>query len=212
MSLFLPSEGAAPGEAGPLIFYREYAILADPTTGVAATYFDNQDLTGATLTRIEPRIDSDYGAGSPSPNLGADQFSVRWTGQVLADASRDLPVLHADRRRRPAVGGRRPPRGRLDRPRRRREQRHHRAVRGPPRPDGWSSTTTAAARWPGCSGPAADTPKAVVPADHLSRPRTGLRGQYYAGITLTGPARIRPDPTVNFNWGTGFADPTSAPN
>jgi len=51
------------------------------------------------------------------------------------------------------------------------------------------------------------TPKAVVPADHLSVPRTGLRGEYFAGISLTGPPRTRPDSTVNFNWGSGFADP-----
>jgi hypothetical protein len=50
-------------------------------------------------------------------------------------------------------------------------------------------------------------PKAVVPTDHLSQPRTGLRAEYYAGITLTGPPRIRRDSTVNFTWGNGFADP-----
>ena len=88
VSPVLPSEGAAAGEGGPLIYYREYAVLAEPTTGVAATYSTTRTSTGATLTRIEPRIDSDYGAGAPSPNLGADQFSVRWTGQVLTDASR----------------------------------------------------------------------------------------------------------------------------
>lgn len=37
VSLFLPSEAAAPGEAGPLIFYREYGTPAAPTTGVPAT-------------------------------------------------------------------------------------------------------------------------------------------------------------------------------
>ena len=51
------------------------------------------------------------------------------------------------------------------------------------------------------------TPKAVVPADHLFQPSNGLTGDYFAGITLTGPAHTRTDRTVNFNWGNGFGDP-----
>ena len=206
VSLFLPSEGAAPGEAGPLIFYREYATLADPTTGVQATYFDNRDLTGSTLTRVEPRIDTDYGTGSPSPNLGADQFSVRWTGRVLADRAEtyrfytqtdDGARLWIDEV--PLVD----------------DWTDHGVVensgtialsagRHDLRMEFYDNAGAALARllW---SSP--NTPKTVVPADHLSQPQTGLRGEYYAGITLAGPARIRPDSTVNFNWGTGFADP-----
>ena len=53
----------------------------------------------------------------------------------------------------------------------------------------------------------AGTPKAVIPADHLFQPTTGLTGNYFAGITLTGPAHTRNDATVNFNWGNGFGDP-----
>jgi len=51
------------------------------------------------------------------------------------------------------------------------------------------------------------TPKAVVPADHLFQPTNGLTGDYFAGITLTGPAHTRTDRSVNFNWGNGFGDP-----
>lgn len=86
-TLFVPSEGAAPGEAGQLIYYREYATLPTPATGLSATYYDNSDFTGSTLVRTDPRIDVDFGTGPPSANLGADQFAVRWAGQVLADRS-----------------------------------------------------------------------------------------------------------------------------
>ena len=55
------------------------------------------------------------------------------------------------------------------------------------------------------SGPG--TPKAIVPADHLFQPATGLTGEYFAGITLDGTPHIRTDATVNFNWGNGFGDP-----
>ena len=51
------------------------------------------------------------------------------------------------------------------------------------------------------------TPKAVVPADHLFQPTNGVTGDYFAGITLTGPAHTRTDGSVNFNWGNGFGDP-----
>jgi len=47
----------------------------------------------------------------------------------------------------------------------------------------------------------------VVPADHLFQPTTGLTGDYFAGITLAGPAHTRLDGGVNFNWGNGFGDP-----
>jgi hypothetical protein len=55
----------------------------------------------------------------------------------------------------------------------------------------------------------AGTPKSVIPADHLFQPKNGLTGSYFAGVTLTGPAHTRRDPTVNFNWGNGFADPNA---
>lgn len=204
--LFLPSEGAAPAEGGPLIYFREYDVLADPTAGVAATYFDNQDLTGSTLTRFEPRIDLDFGNGRPAPNLGADQFSVRWAGQVLADAAQTYRFYtQTDDGARLWVDGVQL----VD------DWTDHGVVensgtialsagRHDLRMEFYDNGGSALARLLWSS---AGTPKAVVAADHLSRPRTGLLGQYFAGITLTGPARTRPDPTVNFNWGTGFADP-----
>jgi hypothetical protein len=206
VSLFLPSEGAAPGEAGPLIFYREYVTLAEPTSGVQATYFDNRDLTGSTLTRVEPRIDINYGTGSPSPNLGPDQFSVRWSARLLADRTETYRFYtQSDDGARLWVDGVLI----VD------DWTDHGVVensgtialsagRHDLHMEFYDNGGAALARllW---SSPS--TPKAVVPADHLSPPRTGLRAEYYAGITLTGTPRIRPDTTVNFNWGNGFADP-----
>jgi hypothetical protein len=206
VSLFLPSEGAAPGEGGPLIYFREYVTPADPTTGVQATYFDNRDLTGSTLTRVEPHIDVNYGSGSPSPNLGPDQFSVRWSGRVLVDRAETYRFYtQTDDGARLWVDGTLV----VD------DWTDHGVVersgtvalsagRHDLRMEFYDNGGAALARllW---SSPS--TPKAVVPADHLSPPRTGLRGEYYTGITLTGTPRIRPDTTVNFNWGNGFADP-----
>jgi glucose/arabinose dehydrogenase len=52
--------------------------------GLSATYFNNPDFTGTTVTRIDPTVDFTWGAGSPDPAIAADTFSVRWSGQVEA--------------------------------------------------------------------------------------------------------------------------------
>jgi hypothetical protein len=56
--------------------------------GLRGEYYDNvvnfSALGGNTpiLTRIDPVVNFDWGGGSPAPTIGADTFSVRWTGQV----------------------------------------------------------------------------------------------------------------------------------
>jgi hypothetical protein len=47
-------------------------------------YFDNKDLTGFKLTRIDPTVNFYWGTGSPDPSIAVDSYSVRWTGQVYA--------------------------------------------------------------------------------------------------------------------------------
>ena len=56
-------------------------------TGVRAEYFDNSDFTGKLVNRTDSTIDWDFGANSPDPGLGADNFSARWTGQLQAAVS-----------------------------------------------------------------------------------------------------------------------------
>ncbi len=55
---------------------------SDEGTGLAGEYFDNNDLTNPKLTRLDPIVDFNWGAGSPAPSIDANQFSVRWTGLV----------------------------------------------------------------------------------------------------------------------------------
>lgn len=55
--------------------------------GLRGEYFDNADLSNPQLTRVDPTVDFDWGAGSPTPAIGDDTFSVRWTGQVQPQAS-----------------------------------------------------------------------------------------------------------------------------
>jgi N-acetylneuraminic acid mutarotase len=53
--------------------------------GLTGEYFDNKDLTAPKLTRVDRTVDFAWGTGSPDPSVGAESFSVRWTGSVKAD-------------------------------------------------------------------------------------------------------------------------------
>jgi hypothetical protein len=51
-------------------------------TGLKADIYDNIDFTGTLVTRIDPTVNFDWGGGSPDPAIGAESFSIRWTGMV----------------------------------------------------------------------------------------------------------------------------------
>lgn len=51
-------------------------------TGLTGTYFDNSDLTNQFMQRVDPQVNFSWGYGAPASGMGADSFSVRWTGQV----------------------------------------------------------------------------------------------------------------------------------
>ncbi|MGH7213862.1 MAG: PA14 domain-containing protein, partial [Tepidisphaeraceae bacterium] len=52
--------------------------------GLRAIYWDNQDFTGKTVSRIDKTIDNSWGQGSPDGSIAPDTFSARWTGQIQA--------------------------------------------------------------------------------------------------------------------------------
>lgn len=58
-------------------------VIDEP--GLTATYFDNADLTGPSVTRVDPTVNFDWGSGSPHPAIGPDTFSARWTGRLVVD-------------------------------------------------------------------------------------------------------------------------------
>ena len=56
-------------------------------TGLVGSYYDshlpdNPFSGNPTLVRTDPTVDFDWGGGSPDPSIGADHFTVRWTGSV----------------------------------------------------------------------------------------------------------------------------------
>jgi len=50
--------------------------------GVRGDYYKGMDLRKLVLTRIDPQINFNWGGGAPDEAVGAEQFSVRWTGEV----------------------------------------------------------------------------------------------------------------------------------
>lgn len=55
----------------------------DGRPGLRAEYFANPRLEGApAVVRTDSNVDFDWGGGAPAAGIGADDFSVRWTGTI----------------------------------------------------------------------------------------------------------------------------------
>jgi glucose/arabinose dehydrogenase len=52
-------------------------------SGLTGAYFNNVDFTSAVMRRVDSQVNFLWGSGAPTSSMGADTFSVRWTGQVL---------------------------------------------------------------------------------------------------------------------------------
>ena len=59
-----------------------FFVAGSGTGGLLGEYFDNQNFTVRQDLRVDPTVNFDWGNGVPSPRVGADTFSVRWTGRV----------------------------------------------------------------------------------------------------------------------------------
>ena len=56
--------------------------------GLLGEYFTNEELHGdPVVRRIDTTVNFDWGERSPAPGIGADSFSVRWTGSIHATES-----------------------------------------------------------------------------------------------------------------------------
>ncbi len=52
-------------------------------TGLQGVYFNNRNLSGTGTPRTDSVVNFDWGGGAPMPSIGADNFSVRWTGYLM---------------------------------------------------------------------------------------------------------------------------------
>ena len=55
--------------------------------GLKGEYFNGRFAGKPLLTRVDKEIQFDWGEGSPSPVIEEDNFSVRWTGELVAPTS-----------------------------------------------------------------------------------------------------------------------------
>jgi fibronectin type 3 domain-containing protein len=176
-------------------------------TGLLATYFDNMDLTGPTVSRTDATVNFDWGTGSPASGIGADTFSARWTGQAQAVESGSYRFRTVS------------------------DDGVRLWVNGQLLINNWTNhapTTNTSAAVTLTAGQKYDikleyyengggavmklqwqrpgqTTYAVIPQAQLYPPATenGLRATYFSNMDLTGTTVSRTDATVNFNWGTG---------
>ncbi|HEV7299457.1 MAG TPA: PQQ-dependent sugar dehydrogenase [Tepidisphaeraceae bacterium] len=56
-------------------------------SGLQATYYDNADFTGKSITRLDSTVNFNWGYNSPAPDIGGDTFAVRWVGKIVAPTS-----------------------------------------------------------------------------------------------------------------------------
>lgn len=83
---------------GPIGASMTYNSIAD-RQGLTGTYYQDSSAGGTPnddfdaydrllLRRVDPQVNFNWGASSPSPAIGADDFLVRWTGYInVGDAS-----------------------------------------------------------------------------------------------------------------------------
>jgi hypothetical protein len=186
--------------------------------GLRATYFRNVDLTGAALTRVDAIVDFDWGRDAPASGLPVDGFSARWEGFYLAaETGPHRFAVRSDDGVRLFVG---------DDPEPLVENWRNQAattVRGtidlvagelyPLRIEYYDSRGTALMELR-CAPPSlpAGANEPLVPRTQLRTERPaaepGLVGSYFRSRDFSGEPLVRVDPTVDFDWGRGAADPS----
>lgn len=68
----------------PTVYTARFRVVgAAPGLGLLGTYYNNPDFTGAARTRLDRTVNFTW-PGRPIPGIGADTFSVRWSGRVVA--------------------------------------------------------------------------------------------------------------------------------
>jgi glucose/arabinose dehydrogenase len=72
----------APRTATVTIIDNDGPFPVGTGNGLLAEYFNNADLTAKVFERTDATVNFDWGGGSPASGVGADTFSVRWTGKV----------------------------------------------------------------------------------------------------------------------------------
>jgi hypothetical protein len=159
--------------------------------GWRAEYFGNRNLKGSSvLVRYDPAIDFDWQDGSPDPAVPADDFSVRWTRTLGFAPGTYRFYASCDDGVRITVDG-------------------SRIV------DAWHDQKLPNTRWGDITLASGQHAVVVEYYDHGGQASAhvwwnrqdafaGWQGRYYDNAQLRGgPALIRDDAEINFDWGEG---------
>ena len=182
-------------------------------SGLQGEYFDNGNLTAWKLTRTDATVNFAWGDGSPDPSIGANSFSVRWTGLVQPQYTETYTfhVFHDDGARLWVNNQLLVDRwtdcycetsGSIS---------LTAGVKHAIRLEYYDNTAGATAR---LSWSSPHQTKQVVPKTQLYPPvppptpvpggsGSGLSGEYFNNTDFTAWKLNRTDATVNFNWGSG---------
>ena len=61
-------------------YKADYIIVGE--AGLLGDYYDEETFSGTRMMRTDASVNFTWGSGSPDPAMGADEFSVRWTGWI----------------------------------------------------------------------------------------------------------------------------------
>ncbi|MEH1923666.1 PA14 domain-containing protein [Nostoc sp.] len=200
------------------------ASVLSQGNGLTGQYYDNIDFTNLKQTRTDATVNFNWGDGSPDPSVGADTFSVRWTGQVQAEYSETYNFYTtADDGVRLWVNGQQIINQFVDQPAT--EYSGSIALVAGQKYDikleyydnqyeavsqlAWSSTSQTKEIIPQSQlySNASNTNTLALASPVIGN-GNGLQGQYYDNIDFTNLKQTRTDTTVNFNWGDGSPDPS----
>lgn len=177
------------------------------TNGLNATYYDNLDFSGTSVTRVDPTIDFDWGFSSPNPAISPDTFVASWVGQVDPQYSQTYTFYtNSDDGVRLWVDNQLI----INKWNDQSATQYSATIsltagkKVNIKMEFYDNTEDATAQ---LSWSAASQPKEIIPQSRLTPtyvpPADGLRAIYYDNKDLTGKIFSRIDPTVNFNWGSG---------
>lgn len=77
-------------EMGSYVPIPESALRSDGRPGLMGEYFANTNFEGKpALTRQDSNVDFDWKRDSPAPGIPRDNFSVRWSGELIPPADKD---------------------------------------------------------------------------------------------------------------------------
>ncbi len=178
-------------------------VEATAGSGLRGSYFDTMEFGTPALQRTDGTINFNWGAGAPDPRLGADTFSVRWTGYLVPPYDSTYTfTIRADEAAQLFIGETLVV-----------SQTGHAQVTessgtialeaGHPYPirvDYFENTGDASIQLFYASDCFS---KRLVPTDRLFPPvsGSGVAATYFATAADTIPLVTRVDPTVNFSWG-----------